>query len=99
MDLESQVVHLPPKGLGFLGSLGVRLPLAVLGVQGGPSFQLVQEVPYLLVALSNLGHLDCLEHRGDLVVLESLECLFHRNGQVFLGPLEIQFYLLCLWDP
>lgn len=53
--LESQVIHLPPKGLGFLEALGVHRPLAGLETRGGPSFQLVQEAPYLLVALSNLG--------------------------------------------
>lgn len=57
MGLEDQAAHLPQRVLGFLEVLGVHLPLVVLGAQGGPSFQLAQEAPYLLAALSNLGRL------------------------------------------
>ena len=57
LGLEDQVAHHPQRGLGLLGALGVHLPLAVLGLRGGPSFQQVQEAPCPLVVLSNLGHL------------------------------------------
>lgn len=98
LGLEDQAAHLPQRVLGFLEVLEVRLPLAILGAQGGPSFQLAQEAPYLLAALSNLGHLDYLEPQGVLVGLEFLVHLSHRNDQAPLGYLEIQKFLLCLWD-
>lgn len=98
MGLEDQAAHLPQRVLGFLEVLGIRLPLAVLGAQGGPSFQLAQEAPYLPAALSNLGHLDYLEPQGVLGGLGFLEHLSHRSDQVHLGYLEIQKFLLCLLD-
>ena len=55
--LEHQVVHRPQRGLGFLGVLGVHLPLAFLGPLGGPSLQLVQEALHPLAVLSSPGHL------------------------------------------
>lgn len=97
LGLEDQAVHHRLWGLGALGVLGVHLPLAVLGLQGDPSFQPDQEAPHPLAVLSNLGHLDCPEPQGVRVALVFLGRLFHRNGQVDLGSLETQHFPLCLW--
>lgn len=96
LGLEDQAVRHPLRGLGCLGVLGDRLPLAIPGLQGGPSFQLDQEAPCPLAVLSNLEHLDGLEPRGVPAAPATLGHLLCRNEQVDLGFLETQHFPLCL---